>query len=395
MSALSVIELDANATAPLHPSAREAILLAIDRPLGNPSSIHRDGQRGRALVEQARRQVAAALVAAPHEVVLTSGATEANVLAWRGILQGRRRQGLPLRALCSAADHPSIAALAAELRRDGVTVSEVATDLSGRMSRDALQAALEPGDVALVQVTAVGSELGTLEEVAAIASLTRAAGAHLHCDAAQAWGRVPLAVHQLGADTVAVSGHKIGGPMGTGALWIAPGRRLIAVAPGHQEQGLRAGTENVLGFAGLGAAAGQLGQQPGSGTALRWLRDRLAAQLAGIDGYHRFGPTAAEQETGHVLCAGFVGVPAPALVMALDLLGVRISAGSACASGTSEPSRLLRQLADRAGLPPQRATEAVRWSLGAGLTAEKIDEAVRRAHQAVAQIRATRLGKPL
>ncbi|MBI5608298.1 MAG: aminotransferase class V-fold PLP-dependent enzyme [Deltaproteobacteria bacterium] len=374
-----MIFLDYNATAPLLPSARDAMRRALEQDLGNPSSLHRAGQRARALIEAARRQVAQSLGARPGQIVLTSGATESNNLLWRGVLAPQLRLGLRPRVLLAALDHPSVAALAEQLAADGVELGWIAVDRDGRLDMQALAVALQTSP-ALVHVSAVGGELGTLADVPAVAALVRQTAAHLHLDAAQAWGRVPVGVDAWPVDSLALSGHKIGGPMGTGALYLRAGVRPLPLAPGHQEHGLRSGTENVLGAAGLAAAVAELPARLALAGEVRRQRDLLADQLAPIAGLRRLGPADPAAEVGTTLCVALAGVPAPLLVMALDLAGVAASAGSACSSGTAEPSALLRALVALGGLEPATAGQAVRFSLGPGLR----DDALVAAGQAVA-----------
>lgn len=384
------IHLDHNATAPLHPAARDAIVAAIAQPLGNPSSVHAAGQVARGLVERARRQVAAAIGARAGEIVLTSGASESNVMAWRGVLLPRLRDRGRATVWYSAAEHPSLRALANSLAAEGVVAHEIAVDRQGRLQCDDLGAALAAGQVDLVSVVAVGSELGSRYPIAALAALAHRHGALLHTDAAQAWGRVAVDVTEWHADLVSLSGHKIGGPMGTGALWVRRGVRLSATQPGHQEQGLRAGTENVIGFAGMGAAAACLPDRLAAYAAVRELRDRLWHRLsegpdaATLPPLLRWGDVSPDDETGHVLTLGWHGIAAATLVMALDLAGVAASAGSACSSGTTEPSALLRAMAGREDAA--RAGEAVRFSLGPGLDAAAIDDAAARICSTVARL---------
>lgn len=385
-----MIFLDYNATAPLLPQAREAMRRVLDQDLGNPSSLHRAGQRARALIEAARRQVAQSLGARPGQIVLTSGATEANNLLWRGILAPQLRLGLRPQVLLAALDHPSVAALAEQLQADGVELGWVAIDRDGRMDLAALDQALQSAP-ALVHVSAVGGELGTLADVPAIVARVRQTTAHLHVDAAQAWGRVPIGIDAWPVDSLALSGHKIGGPMGTGALYLRAGVRPLPLAPGHQEHGLRAGTENVMGAAGFAAAVAELPARLAQAAEVRRQRDLLAELLAPIEGLLRLGPVDPAAEVGTTLCVAIAGVPAPLLVMALDLAGVAASAGSACSSGTAEPSALLRMVVDLAGLEPARARQAVRFSLGPGLRDGDLAAAAQAVATCAARIRSRRV----
>ncbi len=385
-----MIFLDYNATAPLLPQARQAMQAALDQDLGNPSSLHRAGQRARALIEAARRQVADGLRTRPGQVVLTSGATESNTLIWRGILGPQLRLGLRPRALLAPLDHPSVLTLAAQLESDGVELVWLALSRDGRLDLDSLAAALATASPSLVHVSAVAGELGTLADMPQIVHLVRKTAAHLHVDAAQAWGRVEVDSERWPVDSLALSGHKVGGPMGIGALWLRAGVRPRAQAPGHQEHGLRAGTENLIGAAGLAAAVAEIPTRLGQVQPVRALRDNLAARLETVENAVRLGPRDPLAEVGNTLCLAFASVPAPLLVMALDLAGVAASAGSACSSGTAEPSRLLRDLVAQCGLAPARASEAVRFSLGPGLREDDVAAAAQIVRQCVARIRGTR-----
>jgi cysteine desulfurase len=356
---------------------------AADHLWGNPSSVHGQGQKARAALDRARRQVAHALGARPGEIVLTSGATEANALAWRGLLTPA--PGEPAkRALWTAVEHPSLKAVAQALARQGLQIEEIAVDAFGRVDLQRLSDQLERGPVALASVQWVNQELGCVQPLAEVARLVHAKGALLHCDATQGWGRLPLDVKAMSVDLLSVSGGKIGAPAGTGALWLRPGVRLQPVQAGHQEQGLRGGTENLLALVALGAAAEALPLRLSQAAQVRQMRDRLweALQIGCRD--RELGPMTrnadlpADLESGHILSASWPGLEAPRLIMALDLAGVAASAGSACSSGTQQPSHVLAAIRDESadGLAIRRGT--VRFSLGPELTDRDIDTAAER-----------------
>lgn len=378
-----LIYLDHAAGAPLGQAARNALIDAADHLWGNPSSVHGQGQKARAALDRARRQVATSLGARPGEIVLTSGATEANALAWRGLLTPT--PGEPAkRALWSAVEHPSIKAVAQALANQGLQIEEIAVDAFGRVDLQRLGDQLERGPVALVSVQWVNQELGCLQPLAEVARLVHAKGALLHCDATQGWGRLPLDVKAMSVDLLSVSGGKIGAPAGTGALWLRPGVRLQPVQAGHQEQGLRGGTENLLALVALGAAAEALPQRLSQAARVRELRDRLWAALQIGCRERELGPLVrnadlpADLESGHILSASWPGLEAPRLIMALDLAGVAASAGSACSSGTQQPSPVLAAIRDASpeGLAIRRGT--VRFSLGPELAERDIDTAAER-----------------
>ncbi len=312
--------LDANATEPLRPGARAAAIAALD-VTGNPSSVHAAGRAARRLLETAREQLGARFGAAPADIVFTSGATEANALAIHGLGQGRR-------VLAGATEHPSVLAA-------GPEAVPVLPD--GRLDLAALEAVLASGPPALVCLMAANNETGVIHPVAEAAGICRRYGALLHVDAVQAAGRLPVSLAALGADSLAISGHKIGGPKGAGALLLRPGLALPALIPGGgQERGRRGGTEALPAIAGLGAAAAEA--DPAQVGRLAALRDAIeAACLA--EGARVAG--AAAPRLPNTTSLILPGAPAETQVIALDLAGVRVSAGSACSSGKVARSHVL------------------------------------------------------
>ncbi len=366
-----MIYLDANATTPLGAPARDAMTAAMAQFFGNPSSLHGRGQAGRAQLEHARQTVLAADGGAGGKIVLTSGATEANALAWHGVLADRRQRHA-VRVVTSAVEHPSIGALAAQLRTSGVEVIAVPVDAQGRLDMRAYAAALaEP--TTLVSIMAVQNELGGIYPLAELARLAHQAGAVFHTDATQAPGRIPLNFHGMGVDLASLSAHKAGGPAGVGALWLRKGQRVTPLVAGHQEDGLRGGTENLLGIIGMAAAFAGLSQQLSGMAQVRVLRDRLWRGLVAAAGpLTRNGDVAPEDETGHVLNVAWPGVDGARLVRSLDLEDVCVSSGAACASGTQEPSHVLLAC----GHAPAEARAGLRFSLSAATTPAEIDEVI-------------------
>jgi cysteine desulfurase len=313
--------LDANATEPLRPEARAAALDALDR-IGNPSSVHAEGRAARRLLETAREAIAAAFGGTPADTVLTAGGTEANALAVRGLGRGRR-------VLVGATEHLAVLAAAP----DAATLPVLA---DGTLDLAALDAALD-GPPALVCLMLANNETGVLHPVEAAAALCRRAGALLHVDAVQAAGRVPVSLAALGADALAVSGHKLGGPKGAGALLLRPGLQPDPiVAGGGQERGRRGGTEPLPAIAGMAAAAHAA--TPGAAARLARLRDAIeVACLAAGALVAGAGAPRLPNTTSLVL----PGMPAETQVIALDLAGVRVSAGAACSSGKVGRSHVL------------------------------------------------------
>ncbi len=385
-AAASLIYLDYAAAAPLCEPARQAVVDAAHHVWGNPSSVHGRGQLARGALDRARRQVATALGVRPGELVLTSGATEANALAWRGVL-APLLAAAPAAALFGAVEHPSVRAVAQALAAQGLGAEAIAVDRQGVIDLAQLELQLRNRRVALVSLQWVNQELGSVQPVAEAAQLVHAHGGLLHCDATQGWGKLPLDVLAMAVDLLSVSGAKIGAPSGTGALWIKPGVRLQAVQPGHQEQGLRGGTENLLGLIGFGAAAAAIGDRLALAPEVRALRDRLWAILQDSGPVHRHAALPEAQESGHILSVAWPGMEAPRLVMAMDLAGVAASAGSACASGTQQPSPVLQAIGDSSAewLTLRRAT--VRFSVGPGLTTQDIELAGERIRSTIERLR--------
>ena len=365
------VYLDHNATAPLHPQVLAAMLPALERMPGNPSSIHWAGQQARQAVDRARRQVAELLGARPAEIVFCSGGTEADNLALRGVMAaaGPDRSHL----ITSAVEHPAVLSTCQDLEQHAVQVTYLPVDAQGRVDPAAAAAAIRD-DTALISVMLANNDVGTLQPVADIARLARERGVPVHTDAVQAVGRVPVDVARLGVSLLSLSGHKLGGPKGVGALWIAPGVALWPqLTGGSHERGRRAGTENVAGIVGLGAAC-QLARDEGleaHGGRVRGLLEELERQLlrrlpgAVVHGQPRQG-------LPNTLNLRLPGVDGEAALMNLDLLGVAVSAGSACSSGSLEPSHVLTAM----GLTSEQASQAIRISLGHGTTGEELQLAL-------------------
>ena len=380
------IYLDHAATTPLASPAREAMLPWLGGVAANPSSVHRSGQRARAAVETARERVAFALGARPAEIVFTSGATEADALGVHGTLAA-----LPGEAalVVSAAEHAAVLEAARAEEAAGRPVVRVAPGPEGAPSPEALDAALaeHAGPVGLVAVMHTNNETGALADVAALAKVAHRHGALMLCDAVQAFGAAPLDVTSLGADLLTVSSHKVGGPQGAGALWVRDGLALVPQQRGGaQERGRRAGTHAVAALVGFGVAAEAVSRDVADrASALATRRDRLEAALADQPGIHRNG--AGPRGPKH-LNVRVEGVDGEALLMALDDAGVEVSAGSACAAGSLEPSHVLIAM----GLPKEQAKASLRFSVAPATTEEEIDAAAERTIAAVARLRALPVG---
>lgn len=364
-----MIYLDHNAITPLRPEARAAVERALGVH-GNPSSVHAAGRAARDLLDGARAEVAAALGAKSSEIVFTSGGSEAAALALRGVLgaapAGRRR------LVVTAVEHPCVLELARALGGAGVPVTVVPVGRRGLPDPEVFRAALGP-DVALACAMLANNETGVVLPVRELALAARQVGAPLYCDAVQAAGKLPLDVRELGAELVGITGQKLGGPRGAGALWIAPGLRLAPVIAGGQERGRRGGTENLPAIVGLAAALGAaIRERPAAEARLSALRDRLEQGLLAAVPRAQVNGAGAPRLPG-TCSITFQDVDGEALLMALDLEGVCASAGAACHSGSTSPSEVLSAM----GLGEAEARGTVRFSLGWTTTGDEIEAALR------------------
>jgi cysteine desulfurase len=369
------IYLDHNATTPLDPRVLEAMLPLLTEGFGNPSSLHWFGQRARAAMDEARGQVAALIGAMPSEIVFTASGTEADNMALRGAAAAARE---PRRGVVYAAiEHHAVMNTAKALAEEGWPVEVVRAGGDGLVDLDDLRAKVSDR-TAIVAVMLANNETGVVQPVAEVARIARERGALVHCDAVQAAGKVPVDVRALDVDLLALSAHKIYGPKGTGALYVRRGTRMKSlVRGGSQEKNRRAGTENVAGIAGLGRAAA-LAREELSASSLRLaaLRDRLEERLLALPGARRNGEGPRVPNTSNV---SFDGVEAESLLMALDLMGIAVSTGAACAAGAVEPSHVLRGM----GLPLERVQASLRFSLGRSTTEADVERAAAAVAEAV------------
>jgi cysteine desulfurase len=376
------IDLDNAATTRVHPDVIEAMAGTMRKGAGNPSSLHAAGREARKALEDARAAIARHLHAAPREIVFTSGGTEADNLAFFGAARAHRTKGAHV--VISAIEHAAVHAAAKALMDEGIAITWVGVDAEGRVSPDAVERSLRP-DTILASVMLVNNETGVVQPVAEIARRVRSRGIRMHVDAVQAFGKMAIDAGALGADLLAVSAHKIHGPPGVGALYVRQGVPLHPrQVGGHQEWAVRPGTENVAGVVGFAAAADRAHRKLAERVAaLRALRDRLERGLQErVAEVHVYGQEA--ERSPAILLVGFAGVNGESLLIALDRLGVCVSTGSACATGSAEPSRVLAAM----GVPPDTAREAVRFSVADDTTEAEIDEAIACVAQAVAQLRA-------
>lgn len=377
---MDAIYLDANASTPLDPEVLEAMLPYFREHFGNATSGHQRGLALRDAMERAREQVAVLLGCFPDEVVFTSGGSESNNLAMKGAAQAYKAHGTHL--VISAVEHPSVTAAAQSREKIGWTVSQAAVDSDGRVDPSRLRRLLTQ-ETSLVSVILAQNETGVLQPVPEISRLAHEFGVPVvHCDAAQAVGKIPVKVGELGVDLLTLAAHKFYGPWGIGALYVRRGIRLepLIHGAGH-ERGLRSGTPNVAAIVGLGKAAElaekRVAQEQGR---LRDLRDRLWRRLQQIDGVALHGHP--EERLPNTLNLGFEGVFGADVVARTPQ--VHFSTGSACHSGTRELSGVLAAM----GVSPATGLGALRLSLCRTTTADEVDAAAARLVEAVQSLRA-------
>jgi cysteine desulfurase len=376
------IYLDHNATAPLDPRVLDAMQPWLTGVHGNPASVHRPGRAAHEALEQARAQVAALVGAQPAEIVFTGGGTEADNLALKGVCAGAPSGSL----LVGAIEHSAVLGPAEALAKLGWKLASIPVDSEGRYDLAALEKLLAKKDVRLVSAMLANNETGVLQDASAIAALTHAAGALFHCDAVQAAGKIPVDFRGLGADLMTLSAHKLNGPRGVGALVMD---RRVDLTPlvhgGGQEQGLRGGTENLAGIVGFGKAAdlakAELAERAGHSLALR---EALEIGVRKLPGSRIFSGGAAR--LSNTLQFGIEGIDGEWLVMELDKRGIAVSSGSACHSGSGEPSHVLLAM----GLDSAIAKGALRVSVGRGNTRQD-GEAVLKALQDIVATRPSRV----
>ncbi len=366
------VYLDWNATAPLRPEARAAMDAALDRG-GNPSSVHEEGRTARRLVEEAREKVAALVGAAPGNVVFTSGGTEANTLALSPGMEAADDKARCDRLLVSAIEHPSVRTggrFAVEAVEEIGVTAQGQVDLALLESR--LSALAAQGQRALVSVMLANNETGAVQPVSQVAAMAHQVHGLLHVDAVQAAGRIRCDINELGADLLTISGHKLGGPQGVGALIRRDDALHLSplVKGGGQERGLRAGTENVAAIAGVGAAAVAASRALAGDEASRLtaLRQRLETGLRAASPDAIIFASEVERVPNTTLFA-VPGIKAETAVIALDLDGMAVSSGAACSSGKVQASHVLAAM----GVSPELARGGVRVSLGWSTTESAID----------------------
>ncbi len=376
------IYMDHNATTPTDGHVLEAMARTATQCFGNPSSIHSFGREARMVVEEAREQVARLIGAAPQEIVFTSGGTEANNLAIRGSALAAGKKGTQV--ITSAVEHHAVVETCQALEAFGFRVTMLPVDSRGLVSPQDLKQAIGNG-TALVSIMHANNEVGTIEPVRELAAVAREHGIPFHTDAIQSAGKIPVNVDELGVDLLSLSAHKFNGPKGAGALYVRRGTRLAAqMHGGHQEKRRRAGTENVAGIAGLGEAAGIAAEKAESESPPSpGLRDRLEAKIRERIAHITIHGSGAPRlpNTANI---SFAFVEGEAIILNLDLKGIAVSTGSACSSGSLEPSHVLVAM----GTAVQDVQGSVRFSLGKGNTEGEVDTVVEELEGIIERLRA-------
>ena len=376
------VYLDHSATTPVDPRVANAMARAVVETFGNASSVHGFGQQARAAIDRARREVAALIGAKQNEIVFTSGGTEANNLAIRGLCEASSAHGRHV--ITSAIEHPSVSGVCIELEKRGWEISRLPVYANGIVHVDDVARALRP-DTVLITVMLANNEIGTLQPISEIGSLVRdKKQLWFHTDAVQAAGRLPLNVDELGCDLLTMSAHKLYAPKGIGALYVRRGVRLHGQnVGGHQERERRAGTENVPGIIAFGEAAKLAREELTSRSQHdRALRDRFESLVS-----ERISDVVMnrdrERRLAHLSNISFRFIEGEGLLINLDLEGVAVSTGSACSSGTLEPSPVIRAL----GVDDELARGSIRFSFGKDNTEADVDYAVEALAHAVERLR--------
>ena len=378
------IYLDYAATAPVLPEVLDAMLPFFMSQFGNPSGVHAFGRETRKAVEQARRRTAGLLGADSREIVFTSGGSESNNLAIKGAAYSLRTKGNHI--VTSKIEHPSVLNTCRWLEKQGFRVTYLPVDSCGTVSPEDVREAICP-DTVLVSIMTANNEIGTVQPVSEVGKICRDKGVVFHSDAVQAAGMLKTDVRAMNVDLLSLSAHKFHGPKGTGALYVRKGTKLEAVIHGgEQERGLRAGTENVPGIVGLGKAAEIAGSEMKKNTAqIRELRDLLIQRIQEKvpDAFLNGHPVNRLPNNCHF---SFSGIESEALLLRLDLAGISVSSGSACTSGSMEPSHVLQAI----GLKDEVLRSGIRMTLGKETTREEIERTAQILPEIVADLRKMR-----
>jgi len=365
-----LIYLDHNATTPTAPKVLEAMAPYFSQLYGNPSSVYRLAQQAQEAKEAAREKVAKILGARPEEVIFTSGGTEADNFAIKGVAFANRERGNHI--ITSEIEHHAVLNACKWLEKQGFEVTYIGVDRYGVVDLDELKDAITAQTI-LITIMHANNEVGTIQPIPEMAKMAKRAGIYLHTDAVQTVGKIPADVNELGVDLLSLSAHKIYGPKGVGALYIRRGTKLDSLLHGgHHERNRRAGTENVPGIVGLGRACEiALEEREGEGRRLKALRDKLERKIAeGIDDVVFNGHP--EQRLPGTLNVCIKYVEGESILLNLDFEGIAASSGSACTSGSLEPSHVLLAM----GIPPEVAHGSLRFSLGRDNNEEDIDRVI-------------------
>jgi cysteine desulfurase len=373
--------MDHSATTPVAAQVLQAMLPYLSDKFGNASSLHSFGQEAKEALEESREKVAKLLGASPEEIIFTSGGTESDNLALKGIARRNREQGRHIITTC--VEHPAILETCRTLEKEGFSVTYLPVTGEGVVDMEALEAAIRP-DTILISIMHANNEVGTIQPLEEIGKLAAEEDIYLHTDAVQSVGKIPTDVNALGVDLLSLSAHKIYGPKGVGALYIRSGTKLESIVQGGgHERGLRSGTENVAGIVGLARAAELCGEtMVAEGLRLSKLCDRLAAKVLGRVKDSWINGTMKRRLPGS-LNFGFSYVEGESLLLYLDSKGIAVSTGSACSSHKLEPSHVLLAL----GLKPEECHGSLRITMGRSNTEEEVDYVAERIGEAVERFR--------
>jgi cysteine desulfurase len=376
------VYFDYNATTPLAPEVADTLISVTREQFGNASSVHHFGQQAKAVLDQARAAVATLIQADPSEVVFTGGGTESDNFAIRGVAEALEPTGRR-HLIATGIEHEAVLNTLKALARRGWRTSLVPVDQTGVVQPARLRE-LMADDTALVSVMHANNEIGTIQPIAELAAIAHERGALMHTDAVQSVGKIPVDVRALGVDLLSLSAHKFNGPKGAGVLWIKRGTRVQPILTGGKhERSRRAGTENVPAIAGMGVAAALArGKMSAEASRVAALRDRLEVGILGaVSGTAVNGSR--DSRVPNTTNISFDRVEAESLLIALDLQGIAVSTGSACSSGTLEPSHVLRAM----GFPAHRAQNSLRFSLGLFSTDAEVDQVIEVLPAVVAKLR--------
>jgi len=380
------VYLDNSATTAIAPEVLESMLPYFSDEMGNAQSVHSFGQRAKTAIENSRRSVARLVGAHPSEIVFVSGGTEADNLAIQGIAKWHGQFGRHI--ITTSTEHPAVLATCEALEKENFSITRLPVDRRGVVSLDDLRSALTD-DTILVSVMHANNETGAIQPVADIGRIVQAARdrgsphLHFHCDAVQSAAKIPIDVRKIGVDLLSISGHKFHGPKGVGALYVRKSTRIAKLMyGGHHERDRRPGTENVPAIVGLGRAAElALSQLDATSASMKSLRDYLEAEVARR--IPRVTINGDRNRLPNISNMSFAGVDGESLLIALDLKGVAVSTGSACASGSLEPSHVLTAM----GLTREEIRGSLRFSLSAFTTAEQIEFVIRTLVETVEHLR--------